>query len=333
MSELEIYKKKKLNTFRNIYNNELKKLNELLKTNLSKISRLCNCSDKKQQLINTVKSQYNIDVTNLNNKYKDSVQKILNYVPNKYVVNKKNINKALLVGINYRGTNNQLNGCINDIESIMAHLARNWFDVKILTDDTFIKPTKKAILSNLITMLKESIPGDTLVFAYSGHGSNTLDRNKDEITGYDQTIVPIDLKMIIDDELKDIIVKYLKKDVTLFAMFDCCYSGTVLDLRYTYIDSLNYDNFTENEKQLETAGNVIMISGCTDKQTSTDAFIDGKASGAMTWSCLKTLKESPNITWRELIKSMRNKLKQNGYSQLPQLSTGNFENIDSPVFI
>jgi hypothetical protein len=34
-------------------------------------------------------------------------------------------------------------------------------------------------------------------------------------------------------------------------MFDSCFSGSVLDLKYQYMDSLNYDNYTENNKELE----------------------------------------------------------------------------------
>jgi hypothetical protein len=125
----------------------------------------------------------------------------------------------------------------------------------------------------------------------------------------------------------------LKENVTLFALFDSCYSGSVLDLKYQYLDSLNYDNYTENDKQLETKGRVFMISGCTDKQTSTDAFINNKAGGAMTWSLLESIKQKPNCSWRELIKGMRDNLKTNGYDQIPQLSSGTIQNIDTQIFI
>lgn len=76
-----------------------------------------------------------------------------------------------------------------------------------------------------------------------------------------------------------------------------------------------------------------MISGCSDYQTSTDAFINNKATGAMTWSLLEALKLTPNCNWRELIKSMRNLLKTSQYDQIPQFSCGTFENIDAPNFI
>jgi hypothetical protein len=202
-----------------------------------------------------------------------------------------------------------------------------------MTDLTSKKATRDNILNEFKTLLVNSQEGDLLFLLYSGHGSYDIDRNGDEKTGYDQLIVPCDFKIIVDDELKSIIQKNLKKNVTLFAMFDSCFSGSVLDLRYQYMDSLNYDNFTENSKELETTGNVFMISGCSDYQTSADAFINNKATGAMTWSLLESLKQKPNCNWRELVKSMRDLLKKSQYDQIPQFSSGTFENIDTSVFI
>jgi hypothetical protein len=206
-------------------------------------------------------------------------------------------------------------------------------NINVLSDYTTVKPTKNNILNALKDLLKSANAGDFLFFAYSGHGSYKADNNNDETTGYDQLICPLDFNMIVDDELKSIIQSNLKQGVTLFAMFDSCFSGTVLDLKYQYIDSLNYDNFTIHDRQLETQGDVFMISGCTDYQTSADAIINGRNNGAMTWSLLNSLKQKPNCTWRELIKNMRNLLKSSKFTQIPQFSCGKLENIDNKVFI
>ena len=121
--------------------------------------------------------------------------------------------------------------------------------------------------------------GDVLLLFYSGHGSYILDKNNNEKTGNDQMIIPCDLNRIIDDELKNIIQNNLKKGVTLIALFDSCFSGSVLDLKYQYMDSLDKNNFTENINETETTGNVIMISGCSDVQTSNDATINSNDLG------------------------------------------------------
>jgi hypothetical protein len=84
---------------------------------------------------------------------------------------------------------------------------------------------------------------------------------------------------------------------------------------------------------LETKGNVLMISGCADNQTSAEAIINNNNNGAMTWSLLEVLKENKNITWRALIKAMRDLLKKSEYNQIPQFSSGKFSDIDTKIFI
>ena len=44
-------------------------------------------------------------------------------------------------------------------------------------------------------------------------------------------------------------------------------------------------------------------------------------------------KKDTNLTWRELVKTMRDKLKVSQFSQRPQLSCGTFIDIDQPIFI
>ena len=249
--------------------------------------------------------------------------------------------KALLIGINYIGTSSQLNGCINDVNSLKTTLTTKYGfsaeadTIKIITDETVQKPTRVNILAAFKQLLESGVEGDLLFFAFSGHGSSTFDANRDEVAGgKDEMIITSDSKGIVDDELKALIQTYLKKDVTLFALFDCCFSGTVLDLKYQYLDSLDNDNSTVNSNEAETIGNVIMISGCNDNQTSADAYINAKYQGAMTWAFLSTLSESPakqQLSWRSLLTQMRDKLKTSKYEQLPQLSTGCFMDINKVI--
>jgi uncharacterized caspase-like protein len=331
-SELDIYKKIRINNLQNILNTKLSRLNNNLSNKIRIIQKSRLKPKVKQIRINKLNNIYNNSVNILNQEFNNNVSTIQSFSPKPIIINKNK--KALLIGINYTGTENELYGCINDTNSIKNRLLQNGFnEINILTDLTDVKATKENILNAFKNLLINSQPGDLLFFAYSGHGSYTYDRNNDENTGYDQLIIPSDLNAIVDDDLKSIIQSNLKENVTLFAMFDSCFSGSVLDLKYQYLDSLNYDNYTENNKQLETKGKVLMISGCSDYQTSDEAVINNKATGAMTWSLLETLKQSPNCSWRDLLKGMRNLLKTSEYDQIPQFSSGTFENIDTPVFI
>jgi hypothetical protein len=239
----------------------------------------------------------------------------------------------LLIGINYIGTSNKLNGCINDTNDVGNYLISKRFDIKKINDTTPQKPTRSTILAEFQNLLQNSRPGDVLYFMFSGHGSTKTDTNNDEASGKDQFIIPLGSPPIVDDDLKQIINQYLQKDVTLIALFDSCYSGTVLDLKYQYLDSLNYDAATIFDKENQTNGKVFMISGCTDRQASADAYINNKYNGALTRSYLEALTHNSTIlTWRKLVKTMRDYLKSNQYSQIPQFSCGQPTNIDENVF-
>ena len=332
--ELTVFRQNRYAYLRKIYNADYARLYLKFSIQVANIYKIRNNAKIKQQLLNNAFNQYKKDfaaLTALFNQIKTAIEK---YVPPPIII--RGNKKALLIGINYTGTTNELYGCINDVKSIKERITANGFnDINILTDLTSNKATRSNILLEFKNLLVNSTEGDLLFFLYSGHGSYALDQNRDETDGYDELIVSCELEGILDDELKTLIQTYLKPKVTLFAMFDSCFSGSVLDLKYQYLDSLNYDKYVENDKQLDTHGNVFMISGCTDEQMSADdAIINNKTSGALTWSLLESLKEKkPNGSWRELIKTIRDKLKTSMFDQIPQFSSGSFVNIDKAVFI
>lgn len=326
--ELELYKKNRISELQKTYSNKISILQREMRNSISIIQRKRIITSVKKQQISNLTTTYSSYANTLTRQLNNDILNVKNYTPLQSSVG---IKTALLVGINYINSQNELYGCINDVSNFRDRLNSQGFTINTLTDFTEKKPTKQNILDEFKSLLVGSKPGDLLCFMYSGHGSNILDRNGDEKDGYDETLISCDLKSILDDELKTLINQYLKKDVTLFCIFDSCCSGTVLDLKYQFLDSMNYDKYTENPKSVETLGNVYMISGCMDNQTSADAFINNKPQGAMTWSLLECV--SPSITWRQLIKSMRNVLKTSGYTQTPQFSSSNFVDIDAIAFI
>ena len=328
-SEFKALKIKNLNI---IFNNNMTNLNIYYINTLNSIKRSRNTNANKNKLIQSLVNDVNTKRTLLKTKLDNDILYINNLVMPE-IKNKKN-NSALLIGINYTGTDNELYGCINDTNSINSLIYNyNFQKISILTDNTVKKPNRANILTEFKNLLANSQEGDVLLFFYSGHGSYISDKNNNEKTGKDQVIIPCDLNEIVDDELKSIIQTNLKKNVTLIALFDCCHSGSILDLKYQYMDSLDNNNFTENINETETTGNVIMISGCNDVQTSSDAHINNKNQGAMTWAFLEAFKSEKNITWRNLLIKMRDLLKKSNFTQLPQLTSGSFFNIDSHVFI
>ena len=94
---------------------------------------------------------------------------------------------------------------------------------------------------------------------------------------------------------------------------------------------MNRPGFSENDKNLETNGNVIMISGCMDSQTSSDASIGGVSRGAMLWSFLDTINKNSSISYIDLLTTMRETLKRSGFSQIPQLSSAKIMNMSEKI--
>ena len=267
------------------------------------------------------------------NKYKNIRQLKINAYNQS--LSQQNVNKsfkALMVGINYKNTQSELRGCINDVNSLKNYFNKtqklNDNDICTLTDDTRLKPTRQNILEKYKELLENAKEGDIIYFTYSGHGSYTLDKSGDELDGKDELLVSIDHKGISDDELKKIAATYLKDGVTLFVLLDCCHSGTLLDLKYNYLSKNDFNEVIINNRNEESKSNIYFISGCRDEQTSADAYINRKFQGAMTWSFLETLKSKSGLSWKEMLLKMRELLK-NHFTQVPQFSSGKSIDINS----
>ncbi|KAI9008750.1 caspase domain-containing protein [Phycomyces nitens] len=179
--------------------------------------------------------------------------------------------RALLIGINYTGTPNELKGCINDVHNVKNFLTTLYGfqeeDMVILTDDQEepqLIPTRANILAAMEWLVHDANPNDSFFFHYSGHGGSVKDISGDEDDGFDETIYPVDFQefdgesgQIIDDDMHDIMVKPLCAGCRLTAIFDSCHSATALDLPYIYsthgvIKEMNL--FKDAGKGLLTAG-------------------------------------------------------------------------------
>lgn len=93
---------------------------------------------------------------------------------------------------------------------------------------------------------------------------------------------------------------------------------------------------------------VRMISGCHDAQTSADTNITsfqlpnpaGRAGGACTAALLQVLYNRPSIasandntSWVEVLRRMRENLDQQGFEQVPQLSSSRIIDVNEPMTI
>ena len=231
--------------------------------------------------------------------------------------------KAVLVGINYVGTQNELRGCVNDVYKIrdllIAKFEYRSENIKVLLDG---EATRANILNEFTRLVQNAQEGDHICFTYSGHGYFLSDVYKpDENDGKDEVIVSVDNFAIVDDEFKEILQQNLKKNVTMFALFDSCHSGSILDLRYQYFYGENNDERID-PISIDTPGQVILLSGCKDSQTSLDAYIGNEFDGVLTWAFVETLSMGGQGTWSGLYQHIRKMMEEKKVEQIPQLSSG-----------
>ncbi|PON71080.1 Zinc finger, LSD1-type domain containing protein [Parasponia andersonii] len=235
--------------------------------------------------------------------------------------------RALICGVSYKNTRHELKGCINDAKC-MKYLLINKFNfpdssILMLTEeetDPYKRPTKHNMRMALYWLVQGCQPGDSLVFHYSGHGSQQKDYNGDEIDGYDETLCPLDYEtqgMIVDDEINATIVKPLPAGVKLHAIIDACHSGTVLDLpflcrmdrtgRYSWEDHRPRSGVWKGTN----GGEVISFSGCDDDQTSADTSALSKitSTGAMTYSFIQAIERGHATTYGNMLNSMRSTIR------------------------
>ncbi|KAE9409731.1 peptidase C14 [Gymnopus androsaceus JB14] len=166
--------------------------------------------------------------------------------------------KALLIGINYRGTNNPLDGCHSDASRMYKFITKTYGfkaeNVVLLMDDHRLKPEYQPTRANILHwthwLVKDAQAHDSLFFHYSGHGGRRPDQDGDKMDYYDDCIYPLDSvplthasheqinacyqSIILDDELHQHLVSPLPAGARLTAIFDSCHSGSVLVLPFVY---------------------------------------------------------------------------------------------------
>ena len=136
--------------------------------------------------------------------------------------NCKGNKKALLIGINYFGQEDELGGCINDVNNMKSLIRSRGFTedqdhMLILTDDqedSRYQPTRMNIIEGMNWLVSGAQPNDSLFFHYAGHGSQISDQDGDEVDGDDEIILPVDFESageIVDDEMNWIMVQQLPR--------------------------------------------------------------------------------------------------------------------------
>ena len=210
---------------------------------------------------------------------------------------------ALLVGIDYVGTKDELKSPSLDVSKIQDTLVG--YETTIITDYTEVKPTKQNILDAFRTLLQKG-PEDknTLFFYYSGHGIQRP-----------EAILCLNGEIITHTEFRNLL-DTMDKESTLIAILDTCYSGDLFDLSHDWEKAWAIEG-------PDTPGRVFLLSSSQEDELSFEYLTRTGPIGGFTRAYLNSLK-TPH-TWRSLIQTITKQLSD----QTPMLTTGQDENLDA----
>lgn len=278
--------------------------------------------------------------------------------------------RAVLVGINdYSLSECDLTNCVNDIESWSSLLMDRYQfkrgNIRILVNE---RATKEKVLERLTWMVENGNDGDTLVFVYSGHGTTFTERDElgylDEAKDEALKLYGLGTKsLLIDDELNQIFYN-LSSEVKLIVICDCCFSGGMIDLmtrrtgpentpRAKYYP-LSYDLAHRNDPNSPTRvfgrclskadglgalddqnysrSKSLLIAACREDEFAAQGSQATGRLSAFSFYAIQVLRSSDEqISAKELIGLVRQKMADDGYSQTPQL-IGRQDFFDRPLF-
>ena len=145
--------------------------------------------------------------------------------------------RALIIGIDaYQAPKiPQLHGCVNDAQLVQSVLLEQFgFPPENITLLTNEQATRDAILAAFDALVAATSQDDIVVFYYAGHGSQMTDREGDEASGLDNTIMPVESEGwsgmnhdITDDEIHLRLIALGSKTSYTTLIVDACHSGTI----------------------------------------------------------------------------------------------------------
>lgn len=217
---------------------------------------------------------------------------------------------AVIVGINYRKNLflPTLDTAASDAHRVYRHVVRRYrtpkANIRFLSDTPskdFSHPVEQATQRRLRSALKwlASHSNASLFLYFAGHGVQQGQSVSDwcgggvkdcsEVDGRSEKIIPSNatrsFRTLLDKELFALLVQALPPTSTLYAVFDCCNSATLLQLPLVYVPLTR--TWAKNTKcPTENNASVVCLSASQDDQFAYEN-VDGKSGGAFTTQWLK----------------------------------------------
>ena len=243
---------------------------------------------------------------------------------------------ALLIAIqDYSNTSfNSLNGPINDI-NLTEGVLRQRFGFK--NEDFIILKNAEATHTGIEQAFKtliQRVQDDDLVYIhYSGHGSQTIDLNGDELRGKDQTWVSFGARVstdsldkdnydVLDDEINAWLAAIAAKTEQIILVSDSCHSATVSR-------AVRLNRAVEADKRPHILGKLdylalkagIRVGAARDNESAIE-FMNGVDSyGLFTWHWVQNLQQAQaGDSWHDVFqRTYAQVTAERGITQQPQM--------------
>ncbi len=250
----------------------------------------------------------------------------------------------------------------NDVTLIKNALLKQGFpdaNIKIITN---ADAKKQDIVNQLKNLANTVNKGDIVAIHFSGHGQQIMDiGKKDEIDGYDESIIPYDANLyysdtykgenhLRDDEitilLNDIRSK-LGKDGDLLVILDSCHSGTATrglaqsrgtsvkfeEPGYSAANKQDEDSFASIElaDDNNNMASMVVISGASQEELNYEYYDKNSKTyyGSLSYSLSKALSEAtPETTYRALFNMIQVEMNIIAPRQSPQIEG----DVDKEIF-
>ncbi len=213
-------------------------------------------------------------------------------------------------------------------------------------------PTRAAILAAMQDVADRSQSGDTVLFYFSGHGSQAPDASGDEGGGYDEILLPADAagwkgaigaveNALLDDELQVWVQGMMDRGIAVVGLIDACHSATgfraiggegvakVLDP-----DLLGIPADAASAPPTATAplsgDYVFLYSSQSDERSFEYPLGDtGLWHGEFTLRLAQVLRGAPQATWAQVLAATTDAMVQGPARQMPE---GEGPMLDRQVF-
>ena len=237
----------------------------------------------------------------------------------KAIASSGNRKLALLVGINNYQNVTNLQGAITDIylqkELLVHRFGFNPQDVLLVSDESDIKPTREGILQAFEEhLIDRAKPGDTVVYHFSGHGSQVSEADSSLGNNLNSTFVPSDRYIEqtgqqstvsdITGKTLFLLMSAIETD-NLTVVLDSCYSGggkrgnltvrsieggedylpSSLEREYQqkWLSELKLSPQELEQRRKNSIAKGVVIASASENQIAAEAYLDGFVTGAFTY--------------------------------------------------